>query len=303
MTLHKSYLAGLVISGLCSVLLGQTVSIDAGGPGDTGYSANTSIYTIPVSQQSSITGTTDFTLRYGQSITYTITVPIAGIYVIMLSFMEPGYSTVGQRVFSVTGNDQPLLQNIDVFAEAGLLVPLVKSSLLYIQSKLILTLNNPTPGHNAIISSILVSNLNVGGGTQNCCIPSSLKWQVDVFPTVPAPTIPPAGGAIPTNPTFPLTYLPTGPILIFRNGLLQISPLDYTLTGVTLSFIIPMQIGDNVVAAYQYTLPSSPVVWCVAGPQCAGLGLATLFAQNGSPSTYFLLPTPPSFIASPAQWQ
>lgn len=210
--------AGLVTLGLlCSASFGQSVVIYPGSPGDAGYSAGTTAYTIPqFIPLPTLPPGSNSTLRYGQSFNYTLQVPVAGMYVILMGFVEPctpaacgGWiAEAGQRVFSVWANDQPLLQNLDVFAEAGALAPLTKAAVVYIPGQL--TLSFAASVRNAVISLIVLSGVGITDG---------------------------------------------------------------------------------------------PIAWCVANPQCSGMGLATLASKTGTPTPYFLIPTGPAFTFLPMQWQ
>ena len=76
----------LLILVLAAVAFGQSVTIDAGGPNDAGYSSPagfpTTAYTIPVTIPIPVVppGTNDLTMRYGQQFTYHVTVAQPGQY-------------------------------------------------------------------------------------------------------------------------------------------------------------------------------------------------------------------------------
>src|SRR6185503_16989304 len=68
-------------------------------------------------------------LRFGQSFRYSIPL-VQGFYSLVLKFEEPSVSAVGARVFSVWVNNSPLLQNLDIYAEAKT-SPLYRGSLVH----------------------------------------------------------------------------------------------------------------------------------------------------------------------------
>lgn len=181
-SLDNSFLGGLVILMLllCSVSFGQSIIIYPGSPNDTGFSTPSTTYTIPtfVSIPTLPPGT-NTVMRYAVSpavLTYTIQVPVSGMYILMLGFVEPCDSPItcknwvpapGQRVFSVLANDQPILNNVDIFAEVGALQPLIKTTVLYISG--ILTLAFPASSRNAVISLISITGVGVIGGQVQWC--------------------------------------------------------------------------------------------------------------------------------------
>lgn len=65
-------------------------------------------------------------LHFGASFSFTQAVA-DGQYVVTFSFIEPTVQAVGQRVFDVSINDQPVVKQLDVFARAGFMVPLTRS--------------------------------------------------------------------------------------------------------------------------------------------------------------------------------
>lgn len=53
------------------------------------------------------------------------------------------------------------------------------------------------------------------------------------------------------NNNFTISNIPVGLFLLFRNGLVLIRDLDYTLTGVNITFLTgPPQIGDVIHSMY-----------------------------------------------------
>ncbi len=146
-----------------ALLLGASQTIDCGGPGDTGFSAGTwpapggtIAYTIPNPPAS----VTDATLRYCVSCSYTIPTTEGQPYLVTLGFAEPTVQAAGQRVFSVSINDQPVLLNFDVFAAAGFLSQ-IQRSFVVVPNNGQLVIAFSASVRNAIISSITVSPLFV----------------------------------------------------------------------------------------------------------------------------------------------
>jgi hypothetical protein len=151
----------------------------------------TTAYTIPqfISFPTLPPGTNS-TLRYGQSFSYTITVPVPGMYLILLGFVEPTVQGPNQRIFSVLANDQPIIQNLDLFAEVGYLQPSVKTAPVYIQNTLVLQFTASV--RNAVVSLISVTNLGISVAKIQSCIavPACRGWGYSAAfetPNGPAP--------------------------------------------------------------------------------------------------------------------
>jgi hypothetical protein len=85
---------------------------------DYGYSGTSSTF----STSNPIGGTTSDALyqdeRWGQNFEYSFPVP-NGNYKVTLKFSENFFSNAGARVFNVVINNQPVLTNFDIFAQAG----------------------------------------------------------------------------------------------------------------------------------------------------------------------------------------
>jgi hypothetical protein len=81
---------------------------------------------------------------------------------------------------------------------------------------------------------------------------SASQWQLLTF--VDQETV--AGTIDGTNTTFMLAHAPNpgGGLVLFRNGLAQMSGQDYTLSGTTISFVTAAtpQLGDTLLAWYRY---------------------------------------------------
>lgn len=163
---------GIILLAAHSLLLGQTVTIDAGSPSDGGFSSppgvTTTAYTIP-NPPATIT---DATMRYCVVCTYHIPVSAPGFYQITLNFVEPTVQGAGQRVFSVTANDQPILTGLDLFATAGYLVPTSRSVLLAVTGPAI-DIVFAAQVRNAVISSISVTEVWLAPLLQACTQPPS----------------------------------------------------------------------------------------------------------------------------------
>ncbi len=105
----------------------QIIAVNAGGPavatGGVNYLADQyftggSVFSVT----SAIAGTTDDvvyqTERYGQAFSYAV--PVAnGSYQVTLKFAELYHGAAGQRVFDVTAEGGLVLDNLDIFAQAG----------------------------------------------------------------------------------------------------------------------------------------------------------------------------------------
>ncbi len=145
--------------------------VDAGSPSDTGYSTpatctsggvpvacGTTAYTLtsPTPLPILPPGTSDMTMRYGPQFTYHIQVAAPGTYTVLLNFVEPTVTGPGQRVFSVWANDQPILQDLDLYAESGYMVPTARAASISIAGTDLYLMFSASI-RNAVISSIAVS--------------------------------------------------------------------------------------------------------------------------------------------------
>lgn len=100
----------------------------------------------------------------------------------------------------------------------------------------------------------------------------------------------PSGVANGVNPTFTLLNAPSpvGSLSWYRNGVLQLQAVDYSLANKAVTFFagsIPLT-GDSLVASYRYANPSNPL-GSLAGPQviCSSGGAtsnATTLTQLGT---------------------
>lgn len=233
-------------------LLGQPVVIDAGGPGDVGFSSGTLTYTVPMMPASIVPpGTNDATMRYGPAFTYQIPVPYPGLYEVKLFFMEPTYLTPGQRIMAVTANSTPIIQGLDLVAYAGYLVPTAISAMVDVAGSSITLAFSASNGRNALVSSIAVSLLTSPSRTQ-------LIWSETIVPQS-------ADGTYLLPPTPPLagfTVVTMGPT-VFRNGVHKTAPTDYTVDPANPLHIIPTTLwlpGDTVLVDYWTTVNGGPTV-------------------------------------------
>lgn len=139
---------------LCSLLSAQV--IDAGSATDSGFTGG-AVWLIP--QALLPPGTTDATLRFGADFTYRI--PCSKrVYVVTFQFIEPTVQAIGQRVFSVSVNNQTVLDRLDLVAEAGYLRPVARS-VLAMCSEGQLRIRFLAQVRSAVVSSIEVAPLSL----------------------------------------------------------------------------------------------------------------------------------------------
>lgn len=211
----------------CSILTGQSRVIDCGSPSDVFFSGGLP-YTIP--------GPTlpDQTVRFGNSFSYHL--PASGDVTVKLTFFEPNQTTLGARIFSVSINDAPVIQNVDlVAASGGGLVPYTQTF--------------PATARNGLIDIVFTTQVR-----------SAVISSIEI---VAAPVLPPvqavdgetpAGTLNGTNLIFTLAFQPAASSLhLYRNGLRQKLGLDYTLSGNTITFLVAAvpQPGDTLLADYR----------------------------------------------------
>ena len=152
-------------------LLGQPIVIDAGGPGDAGFSSGTATYTVPANLMPVTIlppGTNDATMRYAPAFSYHVTVANPGLYTVSLYFVEPTYQSPGQRIMSVTANDTPILQGVDLAAEAGYLVPTAKTAIVAIAGLDLYLQFSALGGRNALVSEMIVTPIAALSQVQTC---------------------------------------------------------------------------------------------------------------------------------------
>lgn len=85
---------------------------------DFGYTGSTATYSTGASIANTTTPALYQKERYGANFKYTLPV-VNGNYAVTLKFAEIYWSSPGMRVFSVTINNQAVLTNFDIFAQAG----------------------------------------------------------------------------------------------------------------------------------------------------------------------------------------
>lgn len=107
-------LAALLLLTACGTLLLRADPVAIAWNGGTEYT----VANAPPGYES---------LHFGSSFSFTQTAVPDGQYVVTFSFIEPTVQAVGQRLFDVSINDQPVVRQLDVFARAGFMVPLTRS--------------------------------------------------------------------------------------------------------------------------------------------------------------------------------
>lgn len=137
-----------------------TFSIDAGGPGDQYFqpvSSCTTGGTCPF-KDSSMGAPPYDTLRYGWGMapfSYQLPAP-AGTCDLTLGFSEPNKTAAGQRVFTITANDQTVA-GVDIFARSGAAKTVVTVAIagVAVSSSGLRITFTPQPGTwNAMVSNI-----------------------------------------------------------------------------------------------------------------------------------------------------
>jgi hypothetical protein len=147
-------LAELLQLCVCLFLFAFTLSaattiIDCGSASDSNFTGGT-VYVFPALPP----GTNDTTLRYDAFQTgFTYRIPATEAQIVTLRFIDPSVSVIGGRVFSVFSNNQPVLQGLDIVAEAGPLKPLSRTLVLYPSDGWI-SLTFRTSVRSAVVSSI-----------------------------------------------------------------------------------------------------------------------------------------------------
>lgn len=123
------------------------------------YYANDTYYSggLTSMKTNTIGNTTDpnlfQTYRYG---TFSYNLPVDnGTYNIYLKFMEPFFSSAGSRVFKVTAEGNTILNNLDIYQEAGKFNAIEKTASVTVTDG-ILNLNFIPSADNAIVSGIAV---------------------------------------------------------------------------------------------------------------------------------------------------
>jgi hypothetical protein len=110
-------------------------------------------------------GTTDATIRYGASFVYPIPAGSTGTpYLVTLHFIEPTVASVGQRVFSVYANDQPIIDRLDLVAAVGYLKPMARAFVVA-SSDGYIKLRFTGQVRTALVASIEIAPLPTGGGS------------------------------------------------------------------------------------------------------------------------------------------
>jgi hypothetical protein len=247
--------AGLAISGLLFLLgptplAGQSILIDAGGASDTGYSGSSAAYTIPGPPLAfTPPGTSKLTLRYGSPIVYDIGLPQPGLYTVLLQMVEPNATAAGERVFSVTANDQPIVDGLDLWYSAGLQVPTARSAIVSVTGTalhLLFTAEKLGLGHDtAVVSAIAVSPFEPPGS-------------FFIVPSVGGQSIDgeiPAGVYDGVNLKFTLAFAPNPPTSLhyYRSwSRMMPGPATFSLSGNVITVTTPLQPGESLVVDYRH---------------------------------------------------
>jgi hypothetical protein len=127
-----------------------TTTIDSGSATDSNFSGGVAFTEIPLTPPG--TNVTDLTLRYGTNFSYSI--PVDNVpYVVTFHFLETTVAGPFQRTFSVSINNQPALQNFDMFAECGYMQPCSRS-VIAVGADQVLNIVFTASVRNAMVSSI-----------------------------------------------------------------------------------------------------------------------------------------------------
>jgi len=96
-------------------------------------------------------------LHYGSSFSTSVAVP-NGLYLVTMSFIEPTVHGAGQRVMSVSINDQQVLTVFDIFARAGFMAPLTRSFVVSVTGGT-MVFDFGTYVRSAVVSGIVIEPL------------------------------------------------------------------------------------------------------------------------------------------------
>lgn len=242
----------------------QTIFVDAGGAADTGYLGGMS-YTIPLAiPAQTAPGINDQTVRYAIQFGYNVPVPAPGPYYLTLYFVEPTFQAAGQRVFTVTANNQTILTNLDLFAESGFLLPFSRTTLVYPTGS-VLRLHFTASSGNAMVQAIGLTPMVATAAAPAVTPPVTTPLPVTPPPAWQADDFVATGGASAQRFTLHAVPSPQSILLIFVNGAVKVatptaqflngvlaSPIaDYSIAGGNvLSFSQPLNAGDKVHAVY-----------------------------------------------------
>jgi len=149
---------------LTVALFAETTIIDCGSASDSNFTGGLT-FTVPVPGDS--TGRYD-ALQTGFS--YRIQVVDKQAYLVTLGFIEPSVQAAGQRIFSVSINNQPVIVNLDLFADVGFQKP-TSRSFVAVGSAGALVIAFTTQKRSAVISSIEVKPL--AGDSTPVILPTS----------------------------------------------------------------------------------------------------------------------------------
>lgn len=157
-------------------LIAASTVIDCGSASDSNFLAwpPSTAWTFSSLPPAALANPAFASMRYAPTVTYRIPVTPFIPYILVLRFIEPSYQTMGQRRFSVSVNNQTVLDSLDLVAEAGAwLLPVLRSVVVVsAEGPLVITFTSSIPGRNAVVSSIelisitdqLISNGGLGTG-------------------------------------------------------------------------------------------------------------------------------------------
>jgi hypothetical protein len=130
-------------------LFAVQTTIDCGSATDSNFTGGTAYTAVAVAPPGTVV---DLTVRYGPQFSYTF--PAANVaYVVTFHFLETTVQGPGQRVFSVSVNNQEIITNLDVFATAGFMTPMTRSAVVFAADQL-LTVTFTASVRNAMVAAI-----------------------------------------------------------------------------------------------------------------------------------------------------
>ena len=235
----------------------QALRINAGGQAYTDTSGN--IWSADTSyvggdtyaNASAIAATNDDPLyqseRYG---TFSYQIPVSnGTYTVTLHFAEIYFSTAGSRVFSVSAENQTVISNLDIYAEAGQYTPLLKSFTVTVGDGA-LNLAFTSVIQNAKVSAIQVTS---SGGTANQA--PLVNAGADQAITLPANSVNLTGSATDDglpNGTLSLSWSKTsGPgTVTFSNANSAATSVSFSSAG---TYVLKLTASDGALSAFDET--------------------------------------------------
>jgi hypothetical protein len=151
------------------------------------------------------------TERYtGSTMAYSLPVTVPGQYLVTLVLIEVWHPNAGTRVFNVVLQDNTVLSNVDMVAEAGFQVPMTRE--LYV------TMSAP--------GAIRIEFTKAAGSPEG---PAVYAISVAHVPGTPAPTVAPT--MWPTLPPTAAVRFTPGPQVVDGNGEMWVSDETYLTSG------------------------------------------------------------------------